>query len=63
MNEKLILEALQFITFRQVSSYQDDTIAHKEGMDLVRRIELVLNPKQEQSLPSKTKDALRGKRE
>ena len=48
-NEKLILEALQFIIEGQTSKYDDDTVSHRDGLRLLRRIGETLNPTKSES--------------
>ena len=55
MNEKLILRALRSIIERQNQSYNNNY------PEIYFDLERAINPKEKQSLLSKTADALRGK--
>ncbi len=57
MNERLILRALKVIIEKQYQSYGE------MYPEVYSDLEEAINPQQEQSLPSKTADALRGNSE
>ncbi len=65
-NQMVIMNAqtnMMLTSFKGINLPKETDLTIKANFEQIKKTIQLLNPKEEQSLPSKTADALRGKRE